>query len=220
LLALGAGMLSASAETITGRPSIIDGDTIEISGERIRLHGIDAPESKQTCQRDGKTWACGKDATFALAAMIERHWVECVGRDRDRYGRIIAICTMGGPNGVNLNQQMVADGWAMAYREYSMDYVNAENAASASKRNLWQSEFHPPWEWRREQRAEAPAPKRQHGPQPECVIKGNISRSGERIYHVPGGQDYDRTQITESAGERWFCSEAEALAAGWRRSKR
>jgi endonuclease YncB( thermonuclease family) len=163
MLALAAGTFSVSAETITGRPSIIDGDTIEISGERIRLHGIDAPESKQTCERDGKTWACGQDATFALAAMIERHWVECVGKDRDRYGRIIAICTRGEPNGVNLNQQMVADGWAMAYREYSMDYVNAENAAAASRRNLWQSEFQPPWEWRREQRAEAPAPNREYG---------------------------------------------------------
>ena len=98
--------------------------------------------------------------------------------------------------------------------------MNAENAASGSKRGLWQGEFQPPWEWRKEQRAEAALPRREHGQQPECAIKGNVGSSGERIYHVPGGYYYDKTVVTASKGERWFCSEAEARAAGWRRSKR
>ena len=69
----------------TGKPRIIDGDTIAIAGQRIRLHGIDAPESKQTCSVDGREWACGLEATFALARIIETHWITCKGETRDRY---------------------------------------------------------------------------------------------------------------------------------------
>ena len=72
-----------------------------------------------------------------------------------------------------------------------------------------------PWEWRRGKRIVA-----NDNAVGQCRIKGNISRSGERIYHIPGGQYYDRTKINPSKSERWFCSEAEAIAAGWRRSKR
>ena len=104
---------------------------------------------------------------------------------------------------------MVADGWAMAYREYSLDYVPQEDDARSAKRGIWQTEFVPPWDWRKQKRTQTEA-KQQAG----CVIKGNIStRTGERIYHVPGGQYYDKTAISTSAVERWFCSEAEARAA-------
>jgi endonuclease YncB( thermonuclease family) len=162
-LALAAAPFSAAAETVTGRPAIIDGDTIEISGKHIRLHGIDAPELGQACLRDGNSWACGQEAMFALAALVEHHWVDCEGRTRDPCGRLVAICTMGGPKGVNLGQQMVADGWAIADQERDPDYVEAEISASAAKRNLWQSTFQPPWEWRRAHRAETPAAQCNHG---------------------------------------------------------
>lgn len=113
---------------------------------------------------------------------------------------------------------MVSSGWALAFREYSLDYVHQEQAASAAKAGMWQGEFVSPWEWRRiEHVVIEQTPSGQAG---ECDIKGNISSSGERIYHVPGGQYYSRTKISPSKGERWFCSEAEAQAAGWRRSKR
>ncbi len=85
--------IPAHAEDITGKPRIIDGNTIEISSERIRLHGIDAPESKQKCTAGGKEWACGQEATFALARFIETHWVTCNGNKRDRYNRLIAVCS-------------------------------------------------------------------------------------------------------------------------------
>lgn len=66
-----------------------------------------------------------------------------------------------------------------------------------------------------------PKPKPKPSPEPTaCVIKGNIASDGERIYHVPGGQFYDVTKISVAKGERWFCSEADAVAAGWRKSKR
>ncbi len=82
---------------------------------------------------------------------------------------------------------------------------------------LWRGEFLPPWEWRKRQRASA-APSR---PPAGCAIKGNIARDdGERIYHVPGQRYYGRTRINPEQGERWFCSEAEARAVGWRRALR
>ena len=138
--------------TLTGVPRIIDGDTIRIGNTRIRLHGIDAPEAKQTCTAGGKEWRCGQEATFALANIIGRTWVDCVERDRDRYGRIVAVCRVGGPKGKDLGAWMVSEGWALAYRKYSLDYVAAEDAARKAGRGLWRGKFITPWEWRRGKR--------------------------------------------------------------------
>ncbi len=100
---------TVSAE-ITGKPRIIDGDTIEISDQRIRLHGIDAPEAGQSCLADGRRWACGQNATFALSQMIGTNWVACRERDRDRYGRVVAVCHIAGLQGPDVNAMMVAGG--------------------------------------------------------------------------------------------------------------
>ena len=132
---------------ITGKPRVIDGDTIEIADERIRLHGIDAPEAKQTCKdNNGKEWRCGQDATFALLNLVGNHWITCKGDKRDRYKRLIAVC-FAGPH--NLNAKMVRQGWALAYRRYSMDYVDDERAAKVARKGIWSGEFVPPWEWRK-----------------------------------------------------------------------
>jgi len=134
---------------ITGKPRVIDGDTLEIAGERIRLHGIDAPEFEQTCVADGKRWHCGLEAASALAFKIARGWVTCQGEDRDKYGRAIAICYAGGVGGPELNAWLVSEGWALAYRRYSLDYVGEEATAREARRGMWRGEFVPPWEWRR-----------------------------------------------------------------------
>ena len=137
---------------MTGKPRIIDGDTIEIAGERIRLHGIDAPESEQTCIADGQRWHCGMEAASALAFKIARGWVTCQGEDLDRYGRVIAVCYAGGVGGPELNAWLVSEGWALAYRRFSTDYVALEQAAREARTGLWRGEFVPPWEWRRGKR--------------------------------------------------------------------
>ncbi len=204
--------LAPSPETIIGRASIFDGDTIEVHGQRIRLHGIDAPESRQLCRLDSKPWQCGKDATNALAKKIASQPVTCEDLGRDRYERIIAKCTVAGED---IGAWMVSEGLALAYRSYSLDYAEEEADAQAARRGIWASEFVKPWDWRRGKRIAA----NDNAPD-QCHIKGNISSKGERIYHVPGGQYYDRTKIDPSKGERWFCSEAQAKSAGWRRSKR
>lgn len=202
--------------TLSARARAIDGDTLVLGRARIRLHGIDAPESAQRCRAQGQLWACGREATRALARLIGRKQVACEERDRDRYGRIVAVCTTAGQD---LSAWMVAEGWALAYRRYSRAYVAAERRARAAKRGVWRGEIVPPWDWRRGKRLagrEAVGPKGTG----RCNIKGNVGRSGKRIYHVPGGRCYDATRINTSRGERWFRTESEARAAGWRRSRR
>lgn len=215
-----------AADTIVGRASVTDGDTLVIRGTRIRLHGIDAPESAQLCQdAGGKDYRCGQRAALALSDKIGQATVSCAPKDQDRYGRLVSVCSAGG---VDLNGWMAEQGHALAYRQYSAAYVTQEDAARAAKRGIWAGSFTPPWDWRRGQRegrpapapsARPPAPGASGAPAPagaECQIKGNISRSGEKIYHLPGTRDYERTVISTGAGERMFCTEDEAKAAGWR----
>ena len=200
------------SEQIMGVATVIDGDTIEIHRTRIRLHGIDAPESSQLCQLpDNTRWRCGQQAALALQDRIGRSTVMCLKRDIDRYGRLVGQCSV---DGSDINAWMVENGWALAYRRYSTDYVSAEQVAREAAVGVWSGKFIMPWEWRRGERLEA-ANDKSAG---DCRIKGNISRSGERIYHIPGGRYYARTRIDESKGERWFCTEAEARVAGWRKS--
>jgi len=199
---------------IIGTARIIDGDTIDIEGQRIRLHGIDAPETFQTCIADDVSWPCGRHSTAALVEFIDASPVRCEGEDADRYGRTIAVCYV---RGVDIEAWMVANGWAMAYRKYSLDYVDEETAAQDAQAGLWSGEFVPPWAWRRGERLQAVTVPDSAS---ECTIKGNVSSSGERIFHVPDAQHYEETRISEQKGERWFCTEAEAIAAGWRKARR
>ena len=211
------GPPTASRPALSGLARVVDGDTLHVDRVRVRLHGIDAPESAQRCRTSGRLWPCGREATRALARRIGGRPVACEERDRDRYGRVVAVCTAAG---LDLNRWMVAEGWAFAYRRYSRDYVAAESRARAARRGIWRGEAVAPWDWRRGKRlpgSGAPDAGREGG---RCRIKGNIGRNGNRVYHVPGGQYYDRTRIDTSRGERWFCSESAARAAGWRRSRR
>lgn len=203
--------------TVSGAARVIDGDTLEIGGTRVRLHGIDAPESAQRCRADGRSWPCGREATRALAGHIGGRPVACDERDRDRYGRTVGVCRV---EGEDVNAWMAAQGWAFAYRKYSTSYVGEETAAKAGRRGIWRGEVVAPWAWRRGERLAGESTQGARGSASGCVIKGNIGRGGTRIYHVPGGQYYGATRIDVSKGERWFCSEAEARAAGWRRSRR
>ena len=216
----------AHAETLSGQARVVDGDTFIISSQRIRLNGIDAPETKQSCTRDGRRWACGKAATRAMRKLIGSNQVRCEVSGRDRYDRVIAACYAGSRD---LQQQLVRQGLALAYRKYSTRYVPDEDAARAEGIGVWSGKFTEPWRWRREKRGKnrdrARSTDRGRSPSTSaptagtCLIKGNISQSGH-IYHVPGAENYDRTRINESRGERWFCSEADARAAGWRRAGR
>ena len=213
-----------AVEPIVGRASVTDGDTVVIRGTRIRLHGIDAPESAQLCQdAAGKSYRCGQTAALALADRIGQANISCEPRDTDRYGRTVAVCRKGEED---LNAWMVSQGYATAYQRYSRDYVGVETTARALKRGLWAGTFDPPSDWRRAGGGETRAEMEKKPPaatptpiQAACAIKGNISRKGDKIYHLPGIRDYDRTVIDTNSGERMFCSEDEARAAGWRAAR-
>ncbi len=148
-----ASCLSASpvfaAASIEGTARVIDGDTLHIGERRIRLHGIDAPEGKQECIRNGAPWNCGQDASTALAQHIAGRELACRQVDTDRYRRIVAVCSIKAADAPSLNAWLIEAGWALAYRQYSMDYVGEENLARSNKSGLWAGEFQAPWEWRR-----------------------------------------------------------------------
>lgn len=140
------GAVEVRAQTIQGVASVIDGDTLEIHGNRIRIHGIDAPESDQICRtRTGKRWLCGQEAANALADRLGRSSIRCVGESFDRFGRLIAVCYRGSED---IAGWMVTQGWAVAFRRFSLDYVPQEEAAQRGRRGLWAGTFDMPWDWR------------------------------------------------------------------------
>lgn len=217
---------------------VIDGDTAEVqlaSGRiRVRFHGIDAPEGNQPH---------GSQATAALAAMIGQQQVEVSPVEHDGYDRLVAVVYVGG---TNVNAAMLEAGHAWAYRRYlgqlegDREYCVVEAAARRDQRGLWAlpvGERAAPWEYRALEQGrrnslsdysdetaaqciaaihQRPGASRLPGPGAGCLIKGNISARGERIYHLPGSRAYKDTVINRSKGERWFCTGEEARAAGWR----
>ena len=115
-----------SKEKILGKAIIIDGDTIHIGKNKIRLHGIDAPEYRQTCTIDKEIWNCGIESKIALENFILTKEVNCEIIDVDQYRRFVGICFL---ENQNINQYMVRNGWAIAYRYYSMKFVKDEEFA-------------------------------------------------------------------------------------------
>ena len=119
-----------------GKVYVSDGDTIKSKNNKIkiRLHGIDAPEAKQTCKNhDDVKYSCGYRSTVFLKSLINKNQIKCTIKDKDRYGRLIAVCFSGE---ININATMVREGWAIAYRYYSKDYVNEEEIAKAKKKEF------------------------------------------------------------------------------------
>ena len=138
---------NAATSEISGVPSIIDGDTVKILNKRIRFFGIDTPEKKQFCVKNSKKYKCGQEATNALKKKIDGKLVICKVQDKlDRYKRYIGVCFLGD---VDLNKWMVRNGYAVAYRRYSKDYIEDENYAKKNKIGLWSSNFIQPEKWRK-----------------------------------------------------------------------
>jgi endonuclease YncB( thermonuclease family) len=193
---------------VSGLAHVIDGDTIIVNETRIRLEGIDAPEAGQTCKRQWVgSWPCGAVATSTLVDLVEGKMVSCEDKGLDKYGRTLGICTVAG---VNVNAVMVRRGYAWAFVRYSSIFIKEEAEARAERIGIWQGEAIPAWEYRARRWAEV----EQQTPD-GCAIKGNITKHG-RIYHMPWSPWYAQIRIEPEKGKRWFCTEAEALAAGWR----
>ena len=147
----------------------------------------------------------------------------------DIYGRMLAICWVSGEN---INRWLVRQGLALAYVKYSREFVDDEKQARDAILGMWSGAFIAPWDWRIRTRVspvlgsgassgslESLLAQEEALPNPACQIKGNVNRNGERIFHVPGQHDYGHIKMSSPA-KRWFCSEEEALAAGWRKANR
>lgn len=213
LLLAASPVVAEQVPVIEGTARITDGDTLSIGPIVIRLNGIDAPEAGQSCSdKRGKNWACGTGATNRLAELVGKGPIQCRALDRDAYGRVIGQCFSGA---VDLGAALVSEGLAWSFVRYSDAYSEQEAAARAADVGIWSGVNETPWDYRDNgwERAAAEAPR------PGCPIKGNISQAGERIYHTPWSPHYRRTRINEDKGERWFCDEAEAVAAGWRAAR-
>lgn len=139
--------LKASANEISGFAKVIDGDTIKILNKSIRLHGIDTPERKQKCFKESKEYNCGQVATNILKKKINNKQVVCKLKNTlDRYKRFIGVCFS---QGKNLNKWLVRNGYAVAYRRYSNDYIKDEQHAKENKIGLWSGTFLQPEKWRK-----------------------------------------------------------------------
>lgn len=145
-----------SGSTIVGRASVVDADTLDIHGQRMRLNGVDAPESSQKCKdAGGKLYRCGAAAANALDAWINRNPVTCEVTGKDRYGRSLADCSV---RGASVQDWLVSNGHALAYRSYSTAYVPAELKAKEAKAGIWAGEFVAPWDWRQGLRLDGEPP--------------------------------------------------------------
>ena len=199
---------AVATRTLSGRAAVVDGDTLDLDGARVRLLHIDAPE---TAQPEGPASA------RHLAGLVRGRTVTCTGETEDGWGRLLAVCTSGG---TDLGRAMVAAGEAAVFRRHGDTYDADERAARAARLGIW-ADPDPvmPWDYRAAHRASASASASADA-EPDagsrCTIKGNVSAKGTRIYHLPASRTYAETRISTAKGERWFCSEAEARAAGWR----
>ena len=134
---------SPGISDVEGSAHVIDGDSLNVAGREVRMQGIDAPEGRQTCSRNGQEWACGNEARRVLQRLIGRQSVLCEGLEIDKHDRLLALCKAGG---IELNWEMVAQGFAVAYGRFR----DEERAAKAARKGLWSGEFTMPREWRRE----------------------------------------------------------------------
>ena len=144
---LSASVAGADTTIIGGATRVIDADTLEVIGERVRLKGIDAPEKGQLCENaSGNLYLCGQAALRALRGHIGDSKTVCgIGPQPDRYGRALGVCYL---KGEDLNGWLVSQGHALAYRRYGTQYVEQEEAARPAKRGVWAGAFVAPWEWR------------------------------------------------------------------------
>lgn len=211
------------APTWCGPAYIGDGDGLVIGTTSLRLFGVDAPETYQICLNSqcART-TCGIEARDRLSAHIAGREVCCVDKGPGGYDRRAAVCLV---DGEDLNAWLVQEGMALAYRKYSDAYVKQEKVAREAKRGMWSGAFHAPWDRRRGVKnvlglllcSNLAVLEDEGAPTPDCIIKGTVNK-GERIYHMVGQRQYGRVKI-DGLPKRWFCSEEEAQAAGWRRAR-
>ena len=129
----------------TGNATVKDGDSLVLKGIEVRLHGIDAPEYNQSCNALTGEFPCGREAAKALRNLLRGRTINCRSIETDRYGRAVSICRDGG---LEINREMVQQGWAVAYIRHTVSYVRAQQEAKSAKRGIWQGRFEMPESYR------------------------------------------------------------------------
>ncbi len=197
-----------ASEQVKGRARAVSGDALKISGKVVQLDGIEAPERGQLCLRGkSRRWRCGAAAKTALSRLVRRKQVTCELSGTDDRDRPTAKCLVGE---TDIAAALVQNGHVFAMSGLFAPYDGLEDEAREAKRGIWRGKADRPSEFRAQKWQQAS----QNAPE-GCPIKGNVSR-GRRVYVLPWSRNYDRVRINRKRGERWFCSEDEAVAAGWK----
>ncbi|MFM9850800.1 MAG: thermonuclease family protein [Hyphomicrobiaceae bacterium] len=208
----GLGQLSSmtlgSSQTVEGRATVLTGDLMRVDHTLVKLAGVEAPEREQRCQRPGnKRWRCAEAATDALARLTRRRPITCQTKGTDALGRLKAVCYDGT---TDIAAALVSGGHVFAESGFMSRYAQQEAAAKSAKLGLWSGESERPGDFRARAWDEA----KRTAPE-GCPIKGHLAGNA-KLYVLPWSADYHRVRISKARGERWFCSEQEAISAGWR----
>jgi len=198
---------------------VIDGDTIQIGDIVFQLSGIDAPELGQLCGHGEHRRHCGLEAAYALKKWIDLAVppITCY-RINGSASVVVASCVIGEGD---VSIALLEGGHAVVAPEDSLFYSPAESplfrrvegAAKGAHMGIWKSDFSLPWEWRKQK----DPPDGRSFIDPACVVKGKVTEAGERLYYGPLDEAYDNLTVDPKKGERLFCSDDQARAAGWLR---
>lgn len=192
--------------------SVFDGDSFTLAGLPIHLTGIDAPELGQLCPgKSGREAQCGLIAGYELRKrlQLESRPLRCWPQGPETDGAVFATCAAGEDD---VALQLLGAGYAFALPDAQIDYRLAEEKARTAGLGLWNGSVTAPWDWRKERET-----AQVRDPGQGCAIAGTVQNGGTRLYYGPLDPDYGVKIVRPEKGERWFCSEEAARAAGWRR---
>lgn len=199
-------------EHLSGQAVVVDGDTIQVDEDVIDLFGIDAPELGQLCGRGNKRERCGLNAALRLKQLIEGKTVKCRLFD----AKPISQTMMCAVDNRDLSEMQLSAGQAVATEAAIFLYLHAEANAKKSGIGIWRSDFVPPAEWREGRRLQNIG----NGLKDDCMIKGIVRNTDNRIYVVPTDPDYEKIELDSTNGEKFFCSDDAAELSGWNRWNR
>lgn len=209
-----AGLLPSlpfTSKTVSGRGSVLGPGLLRVGTTPVRLGGIEAPEREQVCTRAGRRWRCGEAALATLARLAAGRSLECEVRGVDSAGHAVGICL---DKETDIGAALVRGGHVFATPGLLSRYGRVEAEAKAAKAGLWSGESELPEVWRARVWEDA-RKRRPDG----CPIKGQVT-GGARLYVLPSSAEYERVRVNLQRGGRWFCSEKEAIDAGWKLSAR
>ena len=200
---------SRDPSLLEGYATVQSGDTLRLAGTYVRLDGIEAPDRSQTCSKPGaKRWDCAGAAREALSRLVRGKRITCTLTDSSEGTTRSGKCEQAG---TDIAAELVRNGNVFASSGFFAAYSQHEASAQSLKAGLWAGDAKRPAEWRaaRWEEAKTKAPD-------GCPIKGQVFRKSGKVYMLPWSPDYERSNVDQTLGERWFCSESEAVLAGWK----